>query len=72
MWGVKLYDKVHPHVLKIQGVNKCDAKIQTLEQLRFNLIRQKLSHEERSALNLRKDQLDLEKKQSNNNAAYLR
>jgi hypothetical protein len=33
LWGVKLYDKVHPRVLKIQGVNKCDAKIQTLERL---------------------------------------
>jgi hypothetical protein len=27
LWGVKLQDKVHHHVLKIQGVNKCDAKI---------------------------------------------
>jgi len=27
LWGVKLQDKVHHHVLKIQDVNKCDAKI---------------------------------------------
>ena len=37
--GVKLHDKVHPQVLKIQGVNKCDAKIQTLEWLEFNPMR---------------------------------
>jgi len=29
MWSVKLHDKVHSQVLKIQGVNKYDAKIQT-------------------------------------------
>ena len=71
--GVKLHDKVHPQVLKIQGINKYDAKIQTLERLRFNPIRQRLSHEERSTLNLRKDQ-QIEtrlRKQSNNNAVYL-
>jgi hypothetical protein len=39
LWGVKLHNKVHPHVLKIQDVNKCDAKIQTLERLRFNPVR---------------------------------
>ena len=39
MEGVKLHDKVHPQELKIQGVNKCDAKIQTLERLGFNPIR---------------------------------
>jgi hypothetical protein len=38
LWGVKLHDKVHPQVLKIQGV-KCDAKIQILERLGFNSIR---------------------------------
>ena len=54
--GVKLQDKVHPQVLRIQGVNKCDAKIQTLERLGFNPIRQKLSHEERPTLNLKKNQ----------------
>ena len=48
-------DKIHPHVLKIQGV-KYDTKILTLERLRFNPIRYRFSHEERSALNLRKDQ----------------
>jgi hypothetical protein len=37
--GVKLHDKVHSQVLKIQGVHKCDAKIQTLKRLRFNSIR---------------------------------
>ena len=56
MWGVKLYDKVHPQVLKIQGVNQFDVKIQTLERLEFNPIRYKLSHEQRSTLNIRKDQ----------------
>jgi hypothetical protein len=54
--GVKFHDKVHSQVLKIQGVNKCDVKVQTLERLGFNPIRYRLSHEERSTLNLRKDQ----------------
>jgi hypothetical protein len=39
MWGVKLHDTVYPHVLKIQGVNKYDGKIQILEWLGFNPIR---------------------------------
>ena len=56
MCGVKFHDKVHSQVLKIQGVNKCDVKVQTLERLGFNPIRYRLSHEKRSTLNLRKDQ----------------
>jgi hypothetical protein len=39
LWGVKLHNNVHPQVLKIQYVNKCDANIQTLELLGFNPIR---------------------------------
>jgi hypothetical protein len=39
MWGVKLHNKVHHQVLKIQSVNKYDAKIQILEWLEFNPIR---------------------------------
>jgi hypothetical protein len=75
LWGVKLHDKVHSQVLKIQCVNKRGAKIQTLEWLGFNPIRYGLSYEKRFTLNLKKDQrieTRLRKKQSNNNAVYLR
>ena len=37
--GVKLHNIMHPRVLKIQGANKCNTKIQTLEWLGFNPIR---------------------------------
>jgi hypothetical protein len=37
--SVKLHDKVHPQILKIQDANKCNAKIQTLDRLGFNSIR---------------------------------
>jgi hypothetical protein len=30
LWGVKLHDKVHPQVLKIQGVNKCHSDFRTV------------------------------------------
>ena len=62
--------------IKDTRCRKYDAKVQTLERLGFNPIRQRLSYEGRFALNLRKYQrietLLRKKKQSNNNAAYLR
>jgi hypothetical protein len=37
--GVKLHNKIHPQILKIQDANKYNAKIQALDRLGFNSIR---------------------------------